>query len=191
LAIVHHLLELHNGSVSVESEGLGKGSSFTVTLPVIESMQIAVPPTKKTAGEKTDANGFLSNYRILLVEDDTDSREMLAAAFGLYGMNVMTAESAPEAMELMHTFRPEILISDVGLPGEDGFSLMRKIRALPAGEGSAIPAIALTGYVSLQDQATARQAGYQEHLAKPVDIEELADIVHKLLHGPVANSRVE
>jgi CheY-like chemotaxis protein/nitrogen-specific signal transduction histidine kinase len=179
LAIVRHLLELHHGTISAESAGPGQGSSFTVTLPIAAERKVSGPQTKESS--KNGDREFLKDVKILLVEDDKDSRDMLAITFGLYGMEVMTAASALEALEAMRSFQPEILVSDLGLPGEDGFSLIRKIRSLPAGQGNAIPAIALTGYVSLQDQAIARRSGYQEHISKPVDIENLADVIYRLL----------
>jgi len=179
LAIVRHLLQLHKGAISAESSGTGQGAAFTVTLPIAAETKAADLNTKEIP--KDADREFLKDVKILLVEDDKDSRDMLAVTFGFYGMEVMTAASACEALEAMRSFQPEILVSDLGLPGEDGFSLIRKIRSLPAGQGNAIPAIALTGYVSLQDQAIARRSGYQEHISKPVDIEKLADVIYRLL----------
>ncbi len=179
LTIVRHLLELHHGTISAKSAGPGQGASFTVTLPIAAERE--APGPKERESSKNEDREFLKDVKILLVEDDKDSRDMLAITFGLYGMEVMTAASAPEALEAMSSFQPEILVSDLGLPGEDGFSLIRKIRSLPASQGNAIPAIALTGYVSLQDQAIARRSGYQEHISKPVDIEKLADVIYRLL----------
>ncbi len=181
LAIVRHLLELHNGQIGVESAGLGSGASFTVTLPVLARDQNAAGAPETGLGKDSKNKKLLKDVKLLLVEDDKDSREMLATAFGFYGMEVTTAASAFEALEAMENFQPQIIVSDVGLPGEDGYSLMRRIRSLPAGRGNSVPAIALTGYVSVQDQAAARDSGYQEHMSKPVDIDELAEIIFKLL----------
>lgn len=181
LAIVRHLLELHDGQIGAESAGLGRGASFTVTLPLL-ARDKNIPGAVETDSAKDGKDKkLLKDVKLLLVEDDKDSREMLATAFGFYGMEVTTAASAFEALEAMENFQPQIIVSDVGLPGEDGYSLMRRIRSLPAGRGNSVPAIALTGYVSVQDQAAARDSGYQEHMSKPVDIDELAEIIFKLL----------
>jgi signal transduction histidine kinase/ActR/RegA family two-component response regulator len=183
LAIVKHLVELHGGNVSAKSEGIDRGAVFTVALPALtqktDTAEQAIN-TNAAAAPETDMKS-LDGVRILLVEDDADSREMLAASFSLYGFKTITAGSAAEALEVFRSFQPDLMVSDVGLPGEDGYSLMRKIRALPRQRDVIMPAIALTGYVSIQDQITAREAGYQEHLAKPVDIDELADLIFKLL----------
>lgn len=183
LAIVRHLVEMHNGTVSVNSDGPDKGSVFTVTLPLLASATKEEGKTDQPASPSMQNNEIPQNdhnYKILLVEDDPDSREMLAMNFRLNGFEVMTAESAADALETLNTFPPDIIVSDVGLPGEDGYSMMRKIRAL-SGQSSDVPAIALTGYVSTQDQNAAREAGYQEHLPKPVDIDELTRLISEML----------
>lgn len=182
LAIVRHLVEMHGGRVSAKSEGLGSGSTFIVSIPVIAAGSVKAAPAAQPL-EKADLSELGRNARILLVEDDADSREMLALNFSFSNFEVVTAESAADALTALKSFTPDVIVSDVGLPDEDGYSLMKKIRALPDKNVNAIPAIALTGYVSVQDQATAHEAGYQEHLSKPVDIDELTRLISKLLKG--------
>jgi CheY-like chemotaxis protein len=117
---------------------------------------------------------------VLLVEDDTDSSDMLVTALTYHGATVTAALSASEGLEKLREVGPDILISDVGLPIEDGYDLIRKVRGLPAHEGGATPAIALTGYVSQQDRSTAISAGFQEHIPKPVDVDNLVDLIGRL-----------
>ena len=119
---------------------------------------------------------------ILLVEDDKDSRDMLEMALAIYGIEVESAESAAEALKKIQTTKPDVLVSDIGLPGEDGYDLIRNVRALPKLEGGATPAIALTGYVSVQDRNLALEAGYQDHIPKPVDPNLLLSLLAKV-HG--------
>ena len=117
----------------------------------------------------------------LVVEDDQDSRDMLTTALAICGVRVVSAESADEGLEKLRELKPDFLISDIGLPGEDGYDLIRKVRALPPLEGGGIPAIALTGYVSVQDRKLALRAGYQEHLPKPVDTNRLIELLQTMV----------
>ena len=175
LAIVRHLADLHGGSVRAESAGLAKGATFSVSFPLIEAGRRFSPkrgrylPHSKTPAPLKP----LSDLRVVLVEDDTDSREMLKTFLESNGMCVTAVESAPAAIEAVKLVKPDILISDVGLPGQDGYEMMSTIRSFTAEEGGQTPAIALTGYVSVQDRDQALSSGFQEHLAKPIDFEEL------------------
>ncbi len=184
LAIVRHLVEQHGGTVSVTSDGENRGSTFTVTLPVLSGREARLFPARSSveSTEKMSAQS-LENVHVLLVEDDADSREMLEVFFNQFDMKVTAVDSAAKAMEAIKDFQPDILVSDVGLPGEDGYKLMRQIRELAPEEGGRIPAIALTGYASLQDRSLAIEAGYQEHLAKPVDLDKLVELMKDLLRN--------
>ena len=181
LAIVRHLVELHGGSVAVKSDGANRGATFTIKLPVLKAAQSAANDNSAQPEEPIRTNQPPDGIHVLLVEDNDDSREMLAVLFAQFGLQITAVASAPEAMEALENERFDILISDIGMPDEDGYELIRNVRALPAEKGGRIPAIALTGYASLQDRDLALSAGYQEHLSKPVDIDDLINLVKKLL----------
>jgi PAS domain S-box-containing protein len=181
LAIVRHLAELHGGTVVAESAGEGRGSRFAVQIPVrtlqegLAAQPPAAPPREPVAGIQPRARGRrrLVGLRILSVDDDANTREMMQEALERAGAEVSSASSAPEAMQRLQSFHPDILVSDIGLPEEDGYELMRKVRALSPHNGGSIPAVALTGYARAQDQKAAIDAGYHAFVAKPVNLEEL------------------
>ena len=182
LAIVRHLVEMHGGNVSVESGGENKGATFKVTLPVIVEPLTAESQQQNSDDslEKSESETSKGSH-ILLVEDNEDSREMLKMLFEQHGLEITAVDSAAAALTAIKQAQPDILISDVGLPGEDGYELIKKIRQLSPAEGGTIPAIALTGYASLQDRVQAFDVGYQEHIAKPVDIDKLIELVNRLI----------
>jgi CheY-like chemotaxis protein len=181
LAIVKHLVELHGGEVSVQSEGKDRGATFMVRLPVAQAKSY---PHLDHAVRAYSANGnshvSLQGLKILIVEDDPDSRDMLATILEYHGAEVKTAENVAAGYAEFMREVPSVLISDVGLPEQDGYDLIRRIRSLPAIDGGDVPAIALTGYVSLQDQILALEAGYHEHLPKPIDTDRLISVVAEL-----------
>ena len=179
LAIVSHLVELHGGTVSAHSEGKDRGSTFSVTLPIADSKRFAPVSGKERTEISPDVISKVQGMKILLVEDDKDSRDMLEMVLSLYGVEVESAESAAEAFEKIQQVKPEVLVSDIGLPGEDGYDLIRKVRGLDPGAGGRTPAIALTGYVSVQDRKLAIDAGYQDHIPKPVNPNLLLDLLVK------------
>ena len=190
LAIVRHLAELHGGSVTAESPGLGKGATFSVSFPLI-AIRAVEPPDEPAYAQpplRVAAANSVSDLRVVLVEDDTDSREMLKTFLESNGMCVTAVESAPAAIEAVKLVKPDILISDVGLPGQDGYEMISRIRSFPAEEGGQTPAIALTGYVSLQDRKQALSSGFQEHLAKPIDFEELVGRIRRIAHRRNGNA---
>jgi signal transduction histidine kinase/CheY-like chemotaxis protein len=189
LAIVRYLVELHGGTAYAKSDGLNQGSVFTVTLPVYseaDQQQENPQPSfeakenKKERFRQTKNESLPEKFRILLVEDNDDSREMLKVLLEQYGIETITADTAKKAFDIITTNPPDILISDVGLPDEDGFELMRRIRHLPPEKGGQIPAIALTGYVSQQDRDRALSVGYQEHLAKPLNADKLLELIKSI-----------
>lgn len=180
LAIVRHLVDLHGGEVVAESEGKNRGATFTVRLPLALKDEYVRAPVNGFKPHTPHKNG-LTGLRVLLVEDDLDSQEMLSTFLQTHGVEVASVKSANDALEEMPRFKPEVVISDVGLPERDGYDLIHDLRSLPADAGGSVPAIALTGYASLQDRDRALAAGFQEHLSKPVDVEELVDVIRHLV----------
>jgi PAS domain S-box-containing protein len=182
LAIVRHLVELHGGTVSAESAGPDQGAVFTVRLPLLEA---ARPPAERGAGSaaapEAGAPVTLDGVRVLLVDDETDSREFLSMSLRECGAHVTALGSAEEAVKALQTHRPDVLVSDIGLPGEDGYALIRRVRALGAERGGQVPAAALTAYAKGEDTTRALSAGYQVHLPKPVEPAELAAAVATLV----------
>jgi PAS domain S-box-containing protein len=179
LSLVRHIVELHGGVAAVESEGPGKGSSFTVTLPA----RAAAPPPSRPgdAGPRAEAAaGSLRGVRVLVIDDDDDARDLLAAVLGQAGATVEAAGSAEQGFYAARRFRPHVLISDISMPGEDGNSLIRRLRSLDPAEGGAVPAIALTAYTRVEDRARAIAAGFTAHLGKPVDPDDLVSTVESL-----------
>ncbi|HEX6836686.1 MAG TPA: response regulator [Polyangia bacterium] len=190
LAIVKHIVELHHGAVDVRSEGSGRGARFTVRLPLIAAEQgdrVADWPSRSSGAFARVRE--LRDVRVLVVDDDEDSRDMLTMVFEQYGAAVERAASAAEALAAIERNRPHILLSDVGMPGEDGHSLIRRVREREGQGGLKLPAIALTGYASAEDGARALAAGFQLHIAKPVDPAELLVLVSRLLDGESGRER--
>ncbi len=188
LAVVRHLVELHGGVVSAASPGLDQGAVFTVTLPLRAIRELpAANPAVERRGRENDspipAALILRNVRVLVVDDEEDARELVEAVLSRYGADVKVAASASDAFREVRAWRPDVLVADIGMPLEDGYSLLHRIRLLPATEGGAIPAAALTAYAQLGDRERALAAGFQEHVPKPVRPERLAEVVASLVHG--------
>lgn len=181
LALVRHLTELHGGTVRAESEGEGRGATFTVELPLAAMTEVPTgsPDPDGTAGAGKHP-APLDGVRLLLVDDDDDFRELLRMLLTQRGATVTAVSSAPEALEVLKRSWQDVLVSDVGMPGTDGYALMREVRALPDEQNGQIPAVALTGYAADKDRGLAASAGYQLHLAKPVDPAELTAALARL-----------
>jgi PAS domain S-box-containing protein len=164
LAIVRRLVDLHGGRISVESDGVGRGAVFTVTLPLAQgaaaAQAVALPPEPR-----------FGKLRVLVAEDDADSAAAVTAILKLHGCDTAVASSASECIRLTREWPADVLICDVGLPDDDGFGLLRRLRNLP--EGETLPAIALTAYSRPEDRARALAAGFRAHLSKPLDPEHL------------------
>jgi CheY-like chemotaxis protein len=171
LAIVRHLVELHGGTVQVESLGFGQGATFTVRLPLLP-VQPAANPLPPAA-----ASLSLQGVSVLITDDDPDSCELIAVVLEQSGARVTTVASAQAALSALIQAPPDLLISDIGMPEMDGYMLIQQVRALPADRGGKVPAIALTAYASEFDQQKALAAGFQSHLPKPVDAEALVRAV--------------
>ena len=176
LAIVRHLVEMHGGTVEASSAGEGRGSRFTVHLPIRtdwEETRKASNASSHGGTRSRPRRDKLSGLRILTVDDDRNTREMLQEALERAGAEVLSAESARDALRKLKDFRPDVLVSDIGMPNEDGYDLLRQVRSLSDADGGATPAVALTGYAREEDQAATREAGYQAVAPKPVDLNEL------------------
>jgi signal transduction histidine kinase/ActR/RegA family two-component response regulator len=179
LAIVRHLVELHGGTVAAESAGAGRGATFTVRLPAA----MATPAEQSSAAAVAafpDNGTLLDGLRILVVDDDADARLLIAALLERKGVRVTTAASSADALARLDEGMPDLLIADIGMPGEDGYALIRRIRSRPVDRGGVLPAIAVTAYARPDDRRLALATGFQRHLAKPVEEQELVSAVASL-----------
>jgi signal transduction histidine kinase/ActR/RegA family two-component response regulator len=181
LSIVKSLVELHGGTVRAHSEGAGQGATFVIRIPrsLIRTGDAPRPFPTATAAKpaSTPQSPSLDGLRILVVDDDQDSVDMLAAILEEYGATVAKCTSAAEAVPLLQSILPDLLISDIGMPREDGYALIRRVRALPRDGGGATPAIALTAFARSEDRTRALTLGFQAHLPKPVELAELLAVV--------------
>ncbi|HEV8642785.1 MAG TPA: GAF domain-containing protein [Methylomirabilota bacterium] len=174
LAIVRHLVEIHGGTVEAESGGPGQGATFTVRLPIATAAAHLAAGRKAPRHQhrKTPAERKLDGVKILAVEDDADTRDLLSSALSRYGATVKTAASAGEGLELLRRWPPDLLIVDIGMPFQDGYDFLRRARAELR---SNLPAVALTAYAGTPDRERVRREGFLMHLAKPIDPAELVD----------------
>jgi PAS domain S-box-containing protein len=180
LAIVSQLVELHGGSIRGESEGLGKGATFTVSLPIMVAMPRAAPPEREPSRapvESTLAPPSLAGLRVLAVDDDADALAMIRDILEACGGTVLTASSTDLALALLAKERPDVLVADIGMPSVDGFELIARIRQQQDPRISNLPAAALTAYARSEDRTRALRAGFQMHLAKPINPSELIEAV--------------
>lgn len=176
LAIVRHLVEMHGGEVQVDSPGRGQGATFTVSLP-LRAVAGVVPDQLPDQSPSSQADTNLGGMRILVVDDEAEARTLVATILALEGAQIRTAGSVPEALEVVESWSPEFIVSDLGMPGQDGYELIRLLRLH---EDRHIPAIALTAYASARDKDQALSAGYDAHLAKPVLPETLTAEILRL-----------
>ncbi len=185
LSIVRHLVELHGGTVAVDSPGEGQGAAFTVSLPVrvgAESAQVERRAEEPEVEEPVvQGRDLLADLHILVLDDEPDTRELLTTALEQHGARVTAAGSVPEALEALDRDRFQALVSDIGMPGEDGYSLIRKVRARGAERGGNLPSVALTAYARTDDRVRALSAGFQMHLSKPIDPAELVATIAALV----------
>lgn len=186
LAIVRHLVELHGGSITADSAGIDQGSTFTITLPLAPQ---STGRRKKTSGRlraveisngRFSSRPALNDLKVLLVDDDPDTLQVLRVILDESKAVVQTAASVSQALEIMDWFHPQMLVSDLAMPKEDGYSLITKLRALEVNTGTRIPAIALTSYVRVEDRARAIAAGFNVFVPKPVVPEELINAITSL-----------
>jgi len=200
LAIVKQLVELHGGSVRAQSAGPGHGARFSLELPLPSvSSEAAVvadghPPSRSARQEHdlpepADSFADFSGLKILVVDDEADARALMRRLFEDSSATVYEASSAADALALLRSVRPAVLVSDIGMPGESGYGLIRQIRALPAEAGGTTPAVALTAYARTEDRTQAILAGFQHHVAKPVEPAELISMVASLCRRSVFDAR--
>jgi CheY-like chemotaxis protein/anti-sigma regulatory factor (Ser/Thr protein kinase) len=175
LAIVKHLVDLHNGTVQLHSDGPGRGARCTVAVPMADGSAPAAPDEAIAA---STAGFDLEETSVLLVDDDPDTLEFLARTLRERGMIVTTASSAVEALELLETECPGLLISDIGMPHMDGFELLRRVRSVH--QASELPAIAITAFTRSEDRDRALRAGFQVHVTKPVNVAALLTAIGSL-----------
>jgi CheY-like chemotaxis protein/sporulation protein YlmC with PRC-barrel domain len=188
LAIVRHMVELHGGSVSASSPGLGQGSLFTVRLPLAlpaslqQAKTPALEPESSETSKRTKSENRLplAGSRVLVVDDDSDTRDVLRFILDQYGASVVTAASTNEALDVLDHERPGVILSDLAMPGQDGYELIAKVRQREPERGGNIPAVALSAYARIEDRLRALDAGFQKHVSKPIDPDELVAIVASL-----------
>lgn len=189
LAIVRRLVQMHGGSVEAMNRQDGPGAIFKAALPISTSLpQVSGGPAKSPAALASALAGSgtgrsLKTTRVLVVDDEPDAREVVAALLEQRGADVMVADSVRQALAVFERERPQVLVADIEMPGEDGYSLIRKIRNLPLGRGSQTPAIALTAYASTSDRMRLLDAGFNVHLPKPVQPSKLIEVLAKLTQG--------
>lgn len=188
LAIVRSLVELHGGSVTASNRGAGTGASFVVALPIAEPLDLApaqAPPAAAPEDGDQDVAVPLLGRRVLLVEDDQDSRELIAMYLSACGAEVQAVASAGEAIASIHARRPDVMISDIAMPGESGYDLIRKLRAMKGEQNGGFPAMALTAYAGKEDVLLALRSGFDAHMAKPVEMQELVRQLNDLMANRV------
>ncbi|MEG4804713.1 response regulator [Microcoleus sp. ARI1-B5] len=176
LAIVYQLVEAHGGTIKADSFGFGKGATFTVSLPLLN-----VKREKNRSDKSLEKEVDLTGIRVLAIDDEPDSLELIGVLLDRAGAEVMTVASAPEFLVAVESFGPNVLVSDIGMPEVDGYSLLRYVRCLPPQRGGLVPAIALTAYVGEMNEQQALAAGFQKHISKPVDPNLLVGAIADLL----------
>lgn len=197
LSIVRHLVELQGGTVQANSEGEGKGATFTISFPFSDSIPTAQDCAEQKAVEIPPYDELLvgasnlSGIKVLAVDDEADSRELLRTLLEECGATVCTAASVQEGLQRFAEFEPHVLVSDLGMPGEDGFDLISRIRGLPDSEGGCIPAIALTAFTRPEDKEKTLRFGFQEHLAKPVAANDLTRAIARLHRSGTPASAIQ
>lgn len=177
LAIARHLVEIHGGTIKAESPGAGRGSKFTIKLPLFEESPVVTDGGNSGHSKGLRAPLLLSGVNVLLVDDDSDTLKLLATALTKRQANVTAVSSASEAIRAITRKRPDVLISDIAMPDEDGYGLIEKVRRLESGNAQKIPAVAITAYAKEEDRQRALSSGFQIYLAKPVELTELITVV--------------
>ncbi|HZF41293.1 MAG TPA: ATP-binding protein, partial [Blastocatellia bacterium] len=189
LSLVKYLVELHGGTIEAASAGEGQGATFKVTLPV----RAVATPIAETGGAPVTVKSSreLAGVRALVVDDENDARELLKSALRHYGADVIAVSSAAEAYTLITEAppreRPDVMVTDIGMPGEDGYILISRVREWERARGLYIPAVALTAYGRVEDRMRALKAGFQMHVSKPVDPDELVIVITSLVSRPNRN----
>ena len=185
LSIVRHIVEMHGGTVTAASEGEGQGACFTVRLPLSVTQPrdaMARPPPRRPAapGSEQVRPSELKGVRVLVVDDEEDARELLRTLLEDSGASVLTAGSAEDGLQVLRAEQPDVLVSDIGMPGTDGYGFIERVRALPQEQGGRIPAVAITAYARSEDRTRVLRAGFQSHVPKPVEPVELLAVLASL-----------
>ena len=186
LAIVKQLVELHGGSIRAKSPGVGRGATFTVSLPLTAIHEDPQPspqrrhPSARDGPLEQDTRARIEGVKVLVVDDEADARALVKRLLEDCKAVVTVAASVAEALERIVAERPDVLVSDIGMPGEDGYTLIQRVRALGPERGGAVPAVALTAYARAEDRMKAIMAGFQHHVSKPVEPAELITMVASL-----------
>jgi signal transduction histidine kinase/ActR/RegA family two-component response regulator/PAS domain-containing protein len=189
LSIVRHIAELHGGHVDVASAGKGRGSTFRLTIPLLPQQRSKAPALKEPLKAAVDVSPPTSlapsirGLQLLVVDDEADARDLLATMLTDCGAVVVTAASAEQALLRFHERRPDVVISDIGMPDHDGYDLLERIRSLPASAGGKVPAVALTAYARPEDRSRALTVGFDEHVTKPAELAELVTVVARVAVG--------
>jgi hypothetical protein len=196
LAIVRQLVELHGGTVHAASEGEGRGATFTIRLPILTA---AAPPERwselaerrfaASMGSPKRRSPRLDDLHILVVDDHADGRTLTSLVLTEAGASVSAVASVREALQLLEGQRPDVIVSDIGLPEEDGYALVRRIRQHEAAHGGFLPAIALTGFARAEDRTRILAAGFQAHVSKPLDPAELTAAITAVVQGPATTGQ--
>jgi PAS domain S-box-containing protein len=185
LAIVRQVVELHGGMVHADSAGETHGATFTIQLPIDSPIRLSTTDRSESdlsiSARKTSAS--LRSRKVLVVEDHDDARELVASVLGAAGAEVISAASTREALDYLTCTTPDVVLVDLGLPGEDGYELLRRIRAMEAFDGGAVPAVALTAYARTSDRERALAAGFVHYVVKPVDPDELVNVIASVIQG--------
>jgi CheY-like chemotaxis protein len=187
---VKNLVEAHGGSVTAQSPGYGQGATFTVRLPMVDdvqSLERSVGDLSTASTEEAGPAESLAGISVLVVDDDEETRHVVAAHLECHRADVLTAASVREAFDVLERERVDVLLADIAMPGEDGYALIRRLRALHAPQAS-IPAAALTAFARDEDRRRAIQSGFQRHLAKPIDERTLVGAVASLAKAAVGHA---
>jgi CheY-like chemotaxis protein len=176
MAIVYQLVEAHGGTVTADSPGEGKGATFTVRLPLIN-----VNSKADQSSPWPEQNLDLTGIRVLIIDDDPDSRELISMVIAQAGAEATTVASAAEFLNVLESFQPDVVVSDIGMPEVDGYTLLRQVRSLSPDQGGQVPAIALTAYAGEIDRQQAIAAGFQKHIVKPIEPDKLVVAIVSLL----------
>jgi CheY-like chemotaxis protein/anti-sigma regulatory factor (Ser/Thr protein kinase) len=185
LSIVRNLVEMHRGTVAAFSAGEGKGAVFTVTLPCVDQpaardSEDRVLTLPQEADQRTAPFADLSGLRVLVIDDLSEAREVFSMMLQSWGAHVETAPTAASGLEALAKFKPDVVLCDIAMPGEDGFGFIRSVRALAPSQGGKTLAVALTAFAAAEDAQRSLEAGFDAHLAKPVDAMELSHLIAKL-----------
>jgi hypothetical protein len=175
LSIVHHLIALHGGTVTAHSRGLGHGATFTVRVPIQRQASLVWADSADRRRPQS-----LAGLRVLVVDDEPDERQLFSAVLEAYDADVRAVESASDALNTIPGWRPHVLVSDIAMPDEDGYELLRRVRGLSAEHGGDVPAVAVTAHARIEDRDRALSAGFEMYVPKPIEPERLVEVVGRL-----------